>query len=247
MKTGTLQSNTQSLTDTGSANAYSVGLGLAEHIIGMPISFIVGTTNTSASTFNQGAGAVAIKKKSDQALEPGELRSGQLAILVYDGTNYQLTTVSAGEPIGAEKMWPTETPPIGWFEEDGASLVRATYPALFAIIGTMYGAVDGTHFNLPDSRGRIVRVWAHGQALDPDRAARTAPPTSGATIAAGDHVGTNQVDDFKSHVHGQGFSSQVTATGAGTYWAGSVVNTVAAGGNETRPVNTYRMMIIKAY
>lgn len=40
--------------------------------------------------------------------------------------------------------------PAGWLACDGASLLRASYPALFAVIGVTYGSVDGTHFNVPD-------------------------------------------------------------------------------------------------
>ncbi len=161
--------------------------------------------------------------------------------------------------IGSEMFWPTETPPTGWLEEDGSSLVRATYPALFAVIGTMYGAADATHFNLPDARGRFPRIWAHGQATDPDKATRTKPTTTGATINDGDHVGTNQVDEIKSHRHVpmDGFTNQAEhqvggspqLTGAWIVQSGTVQNvyTSYTGGNETRPINTYRMMIIRAY
>jgi len=45
--------------------------------------------------------------------------------------------------------------PTGWLICDGSSLLRATYPALFAAIGSNFGSVDGTHFNVPDMRGRI--------------------------------------------------------------------------------------------
>jgi microcystin-dependent protein len=57
-------------------------------------------------------------------------------------------------PVGTVQMWPTNTPPTDWMVCDGASLLRADYAELFAIIGTIYGAVDGTHFNLPDMRDR---------------------------------------------------------------------------------------------
>ena len=39
--------------------------------------------------------------------------------------------------------------PTGWLACNGASLLRASYPALFTAIGTTFGAVDGTHFTLP--------------------------------------------------------------------------------------------------
>ncbi len=34
--------------------------------------------------------------------------------------------------------------------------MRASYPDLFALIGTTYGAVDGTHFTLPDTRSKVT-------------------------------------------------------------------------------------------
>ncbi len=53
------------------------------------------------------------------------------------------------------------TPPTGWFLCDGQAVSRSTYANLFAVIGTRYGAGDGTAssgttFNVPDLRGRII-------------------------------------------------------------------------------------------
>lgn len=48
------------------------------------------------------------------------------------------------------------TVPSGWLECNGASLLRTDYPALFTAIGTTWGSVDGTHFTLPDMRGRVA-------------------------------------------------------------------------------------------
>ncbi|RWZ78929.1 MAG: hypothetical protein EOT05_00085 [Candidatus Microsaccharimonas sossegonensis] len=47
--------------------------------------------------------------------------------------------------------------PSGYLLEDGSAVSRTTYAALFAVIGTTYGAGNGsTTFNLPDSRGRVA-------------------------------------------------------------------------------------------
>jgi microcystin-dependent protein len=59
-------------------------------------------------------------------------------------------------PIGAMLMWGTTTAPADWVLCDGSSLLRAgTYADLFAVIGTTYGSIDGTHFNVPDLRQRV--------------------------------------------------------------------------------------------
>lgn len=47
--------------------------------------------------------------------------------------------------------------PSGWLTCYGQAVSRTTYAALFAAIGTIYGAGDGsTTFNVPDLRGRTI-------------------------------------------------------------------------------------------
>jgi microcystin-dependent protein len=59
-------------------------------------------------------------------------------------------------PIGGGMDFFGTTAPAGWHFAAGAAISRTTYAALFAVIGTTYGAGDGsTTFNLPDIRGRI--------------------------------------------------------------------------------------------
>jgi len=57
------------------------------------------------------------------------------------------------------------SPDTKWLLCNGDSLVRADYPDLFAIIGTTYGAVDGTHFSLPDLRSRVPLMAGTGSGL----------------------------------------------------------------------------------
>lgn len=46
--------------------------------------------------------------------------------------------------------------PAGWLVRDGAAYSRTTYAALFAAIGTVHGAGDGsTTFNVPNALGRV--------------------------------------------------------------------------------------------
>lgn len=75
------------------------------------------------------------------------------------------TGVLSAHLLAGERAMPGEvrdwsgastTVPNGWLPCDGSSQLRSAYPALFATIGTTYGAADGTHFNLPDYRGRVL-------------------------------------------------------------------------------------------
>lgn len=53
-----------------------------------------------------------------------------------------------------------------WIPCDGRAISRAEYPALFAAVGTTYGAGDGaTTFNLPDLRGRAAIGSGTGTGL----------------------------------------------------------------------------------
>lgn len=61
------------------------------------------------------------------------------------------------KPVGDITMFPgSSNLPNGHMLCNGASLNRADYPALFAIIGTTYGSASGTTFNLPDLRERFI-------------------------------------------------------------------------------------------
>ncbi len=74
---------------------------------------------------------------------------------VYDATAggwYELDDKS-----GVIKMYGGATAPTGWMLCNGSAISRTTYAALFAVIGILYGAGDGsTTFNIPDLRGRVA-------------------------------------------------------------------------------------------
>ena len=60
-------------------------------------------------------------------------------------------------PSGAMLQWPTATAPTGFLLCTGAAVSRTIYSALFAVIGTTFGAGDGTTtFNLPDFDNRFA-------------------------------------------------------------------------------------------
>lgn len=66
------------------------------------------------------------------------------------------TRISQAAPVASIHAYGGSTAPTGWLICDGSAVSRTTYAALFAIIGTTYGAGNGsTTFNLPDLRGKI--------------------------------------------------------------------------------------------
>lgn len=106
-------------------------------------------------------------------------------------------------PVGAILKWSSRVVPVGWKECDGSSLSQTDYAELYAVIGKTYGGTS-TKFNLPDYQDWFTRGWNHSAAsglYDPDSATRTKSTATGSTMTAGDHVGTEQTSQYRSHYH----------------------------------------------
>jgi len=121
---------------------------------------------------------------------------------VTDGSTYKQYSQTEKTKLAGIETGATKTPagtviqfagaaaPTGYVACDGASLLRAgTYADLFAAIGTTYGSVDGTHFNVPDMRGLFVRgAGAHG----------TLTKAAGGAFDGGS-IGATDNDKFQGH------------------------------------------------
>lgn len=91
----------------------------------------------------------------------------------------------ATAPPGTVINYAGNTPPPGYLVCNGAAVSRADYAGLFAAIGTLYGAGNGTTtFSLPDLRGRFIR------GLD-----------GGANVDSGRTIGSTQDDSLQQHGH----------------------------------------------
>lgn len=80
-------------------------------------------------------------------------------------------TLYADSPIGTILPFGGADAPAGWMICDGTSLLRASYPELFAVIGTAFGSADSTHFNIPDMRGKFAEGLASGDTLGASKSA----------------------------------------------------------------------------
>ena len=73
-------------------------------------------------------------------------------------------------PPGVVESYAGATAPEGWLICDGSAVSRTTYKELFDVLGTTYGAGDGsTTFELPDCRGEFVRGLDGGRGVDSGR------------------------------------------------------------------------------
>ncbi|WP_405376366.1 phage tail protein [Pseudobutyrivibrio sp.] len=78
---------------------------------------------------------------------------------LYDSSKNLIAggTLWADSPIGTILAFGGVTAPVGWMICDGTSLLRTSYPELFAVIGTAFGSADSTHFNIPDMRESVPK------------------------------------------------------------------------------------------
>ena len=85
--------------DTGSANSISVTLDppLKAYAQGLEIRVLVAEDNSGSATIRvNGLSTQQIVKKDGSQLYAGELRQGGVAVLVHDGSNFQLVSGAAG-------------------------------------------------------------------------------------------------------------------------------------------------------
>ena len=106
---------------------------------------------------------------------------------------------------GMIQMYAGQYAPKGWLFCDGSAIGREAYAKLFSVIGTTYGAGDGsTTFNLPDFRDRF-------------------PVGAGTTYARNSKGGAASVtlttNTIPAHTHGKSgaISGGITSSGAHTH------------------------------
>jgi len=140
----------------------------------------------------------------------------------------------------------------GWLPCNGISVSREEYQELYNALGSAFGSISDTTFQVPDMRGLFLRGVDQGSTRDPEAGSRQAPAPNG---NAGDKVGSVQEDQLKTHKHtvnaahagltgGRSTGDPIAVAGWAKNFAGKEVD--AAGGAETRPKNIYVNWIIKA-
>ena len=151
----------------------------------------------------------------------------------FDGAN--LTGIE-GTATGTILPWSAASLPSGFLECAGAAVSRSTYSALFAVVGTTYGAGDGSStFNLPNLADNVPVGKSNNKAL---------ASTGGANaVAATGNVGGSTANatlseaQLASHSHSVALSINAAPAASGTvsrgfnYPSGSKGTNSAGSGN----------------
>lgn len=191
---------------------------------------------TALSPLSVALGGSDVSYTSVNALDSSALAVGTTVACLMLGTDLLIlgaisSSPKGGVPTGGIIMAGTTTAPTGYLECDGSSQLRASFPELFAIIGTTFGSADGTHFNVPDLKGRVPMGRGTGSGLT----ARTIGTKTGAeTVALATAELPSHTHPGTSHTHTAGTLAMST-DGSHTHTANqpSTNATVQTGGGSS--------------
>lgn len=171
--------------------------------------------------------------------------SGYIEVTEYYVAPSQAVT-AVNDDVGAIVTSASSTAPGGTLLADGTAVSRATYPALFAKIGTTFGVGDGsTTFNIPNLQGVFLR-GAGSQTISGIVSSATLGATQGDQMQGHVHVETvannfaayDQSGGGSQHSIGDGFAGNL---GSGFLKTQGPISDGTNGtprtGTETRPAN----------
>ena len=117
----------------------------------------------------------------------------------YDFSGANLTGIE-GIPTATIVPWSSSSVPTGFLECNVAAVSRSTYSALFAIIGTTYGAGDGAStFLVPDLQDNVAVGKSNNKALGSTAGANTV--TSTGNVGGSTANATLSTAQLASHTH----------------------------------------------
>lgn len=125
--------------------------------------------------------------------------------------------VQSAMPVGSVIDFAGAAAPAGWLLCYGQAVSRTAYAALFSVIGTVFGAGDGsTTFNVPDARGRVSAGRDNMGGTSANRLTNLSGGLDGDVLGAtgGAEVHQLTADQNGPHTHAAG---TLTAASAGAH------------------------------
>jgi len=166
-----------------------------------------------------------------------------------------ISSNAGGIPIGAELAYHGGTIPNGFLLEYGQLALIATYPALYAVLGTIHGGDGITTFGVPDSRGRNTVGKDDMGGTPANRVTVGGSGIAGATLGAngGGETVTLTNSQMPVHQHGSGSYRRHDLTGgnnsggAATFGISGIPSDGGGGAHRTMPPSLVANKIIKAF
>lgn len=147
------------------------------------------------------------------------------------GASGSIDSALGGAPAGVVLPFAGSTAPAGWLLCYGQAVDRTTYAALYAAIGTAYGAGDGsTTFNLPDMRGRVPAGKDNMGGTAASRLTTAAGGVDGVTLGASGGGQTHTLTAPQVPNLNVGVSGDVTVNGS-MPWITAGMNVAGGGTN----------------
>lgn len=181
------------------------------------------------STFSDIAAALTASLSIDGSVTPAKFNNDQVGFQqkmgLYDFLNEYSAKLDFLEDVNASKIGDIEpfaddAVPANYLECNGNAVSRATYAALYAVIGDTFGAGNGTTtFNLPDLRASTVRGSSDTQPRGVEQTGQVGAHTHTASTAAANahsHTGTTASAGTHGHTATAGSAGGHTHTGSGT-------------------------------
>jgi microcystin-dependent protein len=132
----------------------------------------------------------------------------------YEATKYNFNgsdlTGIEGIPTATIVPWSSSSVPTGFLECNGAAVSRSTYATLFGIVGTTYGAGDGSStFLVPNLADNVPVGKSGNKALASTGGANTVSATG--NVAGSTANATLSTAQLASHSHSGASSTKTTS------------------------------------
>ena len=248
--TNVYNGGTGTVVNTGSTSAVTVAATIPSAfalVPGYKVVFQANGANVGATTLAvAGTTSSNFYRQTPGGLAPmagGEFVAAQMVEAIWDGTEYQMTSVQALNKSPGEVFdYAGGSCPAGSLEATGSSLISQTaYPTLYALIGTIWGAEAGGNFTIPDLRGRTTfsrdsggsgRITAGGGNFDGTTEGNTGGQQNGVLSSTSqlpqftptgqifvNHVINGEINTISLSSGQQALSSNQTGTDVLNFWA----------------------------
>ncbi len=222
----------------GTAGTLAARLGVATQSNGK----LNALSSTTKTTFPPTTGESMTGVSSLTGSRVLKVNSGGTALEVADEKG-DSDVMDAGWPPGCVMPFGATTPPAGWLICNGATISRSIYADLFAVIGTIWGAGNGsTTFTIPHIGGRVVI----GSGQGPGLSNRTVGQSSGTESS------TLVDSNLPAHTHALRSATDtspgsIQAFTGNHYSPGQNNNVGPTGGSPANPIDIVNNYITCAY